>query len=175
MSTPFLGQISIFSFNFAPKGWALCNGQILAISQNQALFSLLGTMYGGDGRQTFALPNLQGKLALGFGQGSGLNNRVQGEVGGEQNHTLINGEMPPHNHTANFAAKTSPGADSLDPTGKLWVEDPNGNVTFATAGNEVLAPAAIGNTGGSQPHSNMQPYLVVSFCIAVVGIFPTRN
>lgn len=171
MSTPFLGQVTIFSFAFAPKGWAMCNGQLLPINQNQALFSLLGTFYGGDGRVNFALPNLQGRVAMSFGQGAGLQNRSQGEVGGEQGHTLTIGEMAPHSHQPNYAAA----ATSLTPGGNLWAADPNGNVTFASSGGETMHPAAIGNAGGSQAHQNMEPYEVLNFCIALQGIFPTRN
>jgi len=171
MSTPFLGQVTIFSFNFPPKGWALCNGQLLPINQNQALFSLLGTFYGGDGRVNFALPNLQGRVAMSFGQGAGLQNHSQGEVGGEQGHTLTIGEMAPHSHQPNYAAA----ATSLTPGGNLWAADPNGNVTFAASGGETMHPAAIGNAGGSQAHQNMEPYEVLNFCIALQGIFPTRN
>ncbi len=177
MSTPFLGQVSIFAFNFAPKGWTMCNGQVLSINQNQALFALLGTTYGGNGQTTFALPNLQGRAALHFGQGQGLNGRVLGEVVGEQAHTLNVSEMPPHSHSAHFAAA----ADSLTPAGKYWAADPNGNVTFSATGNESMAnvngngPRAIDNAGGSQPHQNMQPYLTLNFCIALQGIFPSRN
>ena len=166
MSTPFLGQVSIFAFNFAPKGWTLCNGQLLAINQNQALFALLGTTYGGNGQTTFALPNLQGNVAMSFGGGF-----VQGQVGGESSHTLIAAEIPPHNHPANYSAT----AASLTPGGGLWAPDPNGNITFTNSASEVLAPQAIGNNSGGQPHSNMQPYLVVNFCIALQGIFPSRN
>lgn len=166
MSTPFLGQITIFSFNFAPQGWAMCNGQLLSISQNTALFSLLGTMYGGDGRSTFALPNLQGEAAMMFGSGF-----VQGQVGGEASHTLVVGEIPAHNHPAHYSAA----ATSLTPGGGLWAADPNGNVTFASGATEVLAPQAIGHNSGGQPHPNMQPYLVLNFCIAMSGIFPSRN
>jgi len=171
MSTPFLGQVTIFLFNFPPKGWAMCNGQLLPINQNQALFSLLGTFYGGDGRVNFALPNLQGRVAMSFGQGAGLQNHSQGEVGGEQGHTLTIGEMAPHSHQPNYAAA----ATSLTPGGNLWAADPNGNVTFAASGGETMHPAAIGNAGGSQAHQNMEPYEVLNFCIALQGIFPTRN
>lgn len=167
MSEQFLGQISIFAFNFAPNGWAMCNGQIVGINQNTALFSLLGTTYGGNGTTTFALPNLQGCVAMSFGNGYS-----QGQVGGEVNHTLLTNEIPPHSHPANYGAA----ATSLTPGGNLWAADPNGNVTFASSPSETLAPQAIGqNNFGSQPHSNTQPYLVLTFCIALQGIFPTRN
>jgi microcystin-dependent protein len=166
MSTPFLGQISIFSFNFAPNGWALCNGQLMPINQNQALFSLLGTFYGGDGRTTFALPNLQGNVAMSFGNGY-----TQGQVGGESAHTLLTNEIPAHSHPVNYGAA----ATSLTPSVELWAADPNGNVTFASSPSETLAPQAIGPNSGGLPHSNMQPYLVLNFCIALQGIFPSRN
>jgi microcystin-dependent protein len=166
MSTPFLGQITIFSFNFAPHGWATCNGQLMPINQNQALFSLLGTFYGGDGRTTFALPNLQGNVAMMFGNGY-----TQGQVGGESAHTLLTNEIPPHSHPVNYGAA----ATSLTPGGELWAADPNGNVTFASSPSETLAPQAIGPNSGGLPHSNMQPYLVLNFCIALTGIFPSRN
>jgi microcystin-dependent protein len=166
MSTPFLGQISMFSFGFAPRGWALCNGQLFPINQNQALFALLGTTYGGDGRVNFALPNLQGNVAMMFGNGY-----TQGQVGGEVNHTLLSNEIPAHNHPVNFAAA----ATSMTPGGELWAADPNGNVTFASSPSETLAPQAIGANSGGLPHSNMQPHLVLNFCIALQGIFPSRN
>jgi microcystin-dependent protein len=166
MSEQFLGQITIFSFGFAPRGWALCNGQLLPINQNQALFSLLGTFYGGNGIQTFALPNLQGNVAMSFGNGY-----TQGQVGGESAHTLLTTEIPPHSHPVNYGAA----ATSLTPGGELWAADPNGNVTFASSPSETLAPQAIGPNSGGLPHSNMQPYLVLNFCIALTGIFPSRN
>jgi microcystin-dependent protein len=171
MSDAFVGQVSIFAFNFPPKGWAMCNGQTMGISQNTALFSLLGTTYGGNGQTTFALPNLQGRAAMDFGQGQGLQNRVLGEVGGEQGHTLQVSEIPPHSHPAHFATA----ADSLTPGGKYWAADPNGNVTFSAAGNEAMSPNAIGQNYGGQPHQNLQPYLVLTFCIALQGIFPSRS
>jgi microcystin-dependent protein len=171
MSEQFLGQISIFAFAFAPKGWALCNGQLMPINQNQALFSLLGTQYGGNGIQTFALPNLQGNVAMHMGQGQGLSSRTIGQVGGESAHTLLTNEMAVHTHAANYGAS----ATALTPGGNLWAADPNGNVTFASNPSETLAPQAIGPNSGGQPHSNLQPYLVLNFCIALVGIFPSRN
>jgi microcystin-dependent protein len=183
MSEPFIGQISIFSFNFPPKGWAFCDGQLLPINQNQALFSLLGTYYGGNGITNFALPNFQGKVAMGMGSGAGLSPRTIGQAGGEQNHTLNVSEMPQHSHTPSYTAT----ANSLNPSGALWAPDPNGNVTFATSGNETMAvqvtnsngdvvsAGAIAYAGGSLPHNNMAPYLVLSFAIALNGIFPSRN
>ena len=167
MATPFLGEIRIFSFPFAPKGWALANGQILQIAQNQALFSLLGVTYGGNGQTTFALPNLQGRVSLGFnGQ------HPQGQAAGEAAHALTVAEIPAHNHvpSANNARGTVPG-----PAGNYWAGDSNGNQTFGSAPNVALSPSAISAAGASQPHPNLMPYLTVNFCIAVVGIFPSRT
>jgi microcystin-dependent protein len=164
MSTPFLAEIRVMSFNFAPKGWAQCNGQLLPINQNQALFSLLGTTYGGDGRVTFGLPNLQGRTPMHMGQGHTL-----GERAGEENHTLIMSEMPQHNHVA---VGTSNAATSGSGSGNLWAK-----VTgcYANAPNSSMTPNSLTNTGGSQPHTNLQPYLVLVFCIALQGIFPSQN
>ena len=171
MSEPFLGQISIFSFNFAPKGWTMCNGQLLPINQNQALFALLGTQFGGNGQTNFALPSLQGNVPMGMGQGGGLSPRNIGQVGGAQAVTLLLSQIPSHSHVPNYTAA----ANAMGPVGNLWAADPNGNVTFDMTGTETLAPNAIGNAGGSQPHDNMAPYLTLNFCIALQGIFPSRN
>jgi microcystin-dependent protein len=165
MAEPFLGELRIFSFNFPPKGWALCNGQLLPINQNQALFSLLGTTYGGDGRQTFALPNLQGRVPFHAGA-----NLVQGEIGGEEAHTLIASEMPIHTHTA-FGSSNGPSAAS--PAGALWASLSGGG--YLAGVNTTMHPASLTTAGGSQPHDNMSPYLVFNFCIALQGIFPSRN
>ena len=170
MSEPFLGQISIFGFNFAPKGFALCNGQIMSIAQNQALFSLLGTYYGGNGTSNFALPNLQGLVPVHFGQGLGLSPYVIGQVGGQEAHTLTINEIPPHRHAPNYTAT----ANQSSPAGNIWAPDPNGNVTFATTGGETLVTNAIGLAGSNQPHENRSPFTVLNFCIALVGIFPSR-
>jgi len=165
MSEPFLSEIRIVSFNFAPKGWALCNGQLLLISQNPALFSLLGTTYGGNGQTTFALPNLQGRIPIHTGSGFTL-----GQTGGETTHTLSISEMPAHTHGIHAS---SAGADQLGPTGNLWA---NGNVpAYSGTANATMAPASIGNAGGSQVHENMSPYLVLNFVIALQGIFPSQN
>lgn len=165
MSEPFLSEIKIMSFNFPPKGWALCNGQVLQISQNQALFSLLGTTYGGDGRTTFALPDLQGRTPNHMGQ-----NFTPGERGGEQAHTLNIGELPQHNHFANASSVAS---DTFVPTGNFLGM---ANNFYAPSGtnNTSLPGGTITNAGGSQAHENMQPYLVLSFCIALQGIFPSQ-
>ncbi len=165
MATPFLGEIKIVSFNFPPKGWAFCNGQLLPINQNQALFSLLGTMYGGDGRVNFALPNLQSRTPIHFGSGF-----VQGQPGGEQAHTLIMSEMPQHTHQAQGSSvnPTLPGA-----TGNVWCA--NAVSSYAATPNTTMMPQAVTNMGGNQPHDNMTPYLVLNFCIALQGIFPSQN
>ena len=165
MSTPFLGEVKIVSFNFAPKGWALCNGQFLPINQNQALFSLLGTMYGGNGQTNFALPNLQGRIPLHIGQGI-----LQGQAAGEMAHTLITSEMAAHNHPANAAATP---ADQTTPAAFQWTD---WGKTFYSAGpNSTMLPTSLTNVGGSQPHDNMSPYLVLNFVIALQGLFPSQN
>jgi microcystin-dependent protein len=162
MSTPFLGEIRIFTFNFPPKGWAMCNGQLLPINQNQALFALLGTTYGGDGRVNFALPNLQGRVPFHFG-----NNLTLGEAGGESAHTLSLQEMVAHTHipvgNTNIASLASP-------AGNLWASQTGGS--YSASPNTAMNPASILATGGGQPHENMSPYLVLNFCIALQGIFP---
>jgi microcystin-dependent protein len=166
VSTPFLGEIKMISWNFPPKGWAFCNGQFLPINQNQALFSLLGTMYGGNGQTTFALPDFRGRSPFHVGQGF-----IQGQVGGEPSHTITNSEMPAHNH---MVGCNSVAGDSVPPTGKIWAQtsqNPYGGLTNLQA----MDPSTISNVGGSQPHNNLQPYLVINFIIALQGIFPSRN
>jgi microcystin-dependent protein len=165
MSEPFLSEIKIVSFNFAPKGWALCNGQLLPINQNQALFSLLGTTYGGDGRVNFALPNLQGNIPVHEGNGFTL-----GQRGGETSHTLNISELPAHNHVP-VGSSASPTQGS--PSNALWAK---GNASvFTSPPNSTMNPQCILPTGGSQPHQNMSPYLVLNFIIALQGIFPSQN
>lgn len=166
MDEPFLGEIRPFAFGFTPKGWASCDGQLLPIAQNAALFSLLGTMYGGDGRATFALPDLRGRAGM---HPSSVH--TQGERAGQENVTLTTAQIPPHSHTANCSNVVG---TQTSPAGKFWAQDSDGNVVFSSTGGATMAAAAIGNTGG-QPHSNMQPYLVVNYCIAVQGIFPSRS
>lgn len=169
MTEPFLAEIRIMSFQFAPKGWAFCNGQLLPINQNQALFALLGTTFGGDGRTTFALPDFRGRTPIHVGSGHTL-----GEKGGEQAHTLSVGELPNHVH---FASGSS---SSTDPNG---TDSPGGNslgttpseIYTAFANPVAMGASTLGNTGGSQAHSNMQPSLTLNFCIALQGIFPSRN
>ena len=164
MSDPFLSEIKIVSFGFAPRGWALCNGQLLPINQNQALFSLLGTTYGGDGRVNFALPDLRGRIPIHFGNGHTL-----GERAGEENHTLIITEMASHPHPV--AASNADPNQGL-PTGNMWAK---GAGAYSSASNTSMNPASISNAGGSQPHTNVQPFLVLNFIIALQGIFPSQN
>ena len=166
MSEPFLSEVRIVSFNFAPQGWALCNGQLLQINQNQALFSLLGTTYEGNGQTTFALPNLQGKLSMHTG-----NNFFLGQASGEQTHTLTTTEMPTHTHVPN-ASSSPPNINT--PANNFWASN-TGFAPYGTIPNESMSPIALTNTGGSQPHDNMAPYLVLNFIIALQGIFPSRN
>jgi len=166
MSEPFIGQITIFSFNFPPKGWATCDGQLLPINQNQALFSILGTTYGGDGRVNFALPDLRGQIPLHVGGGF-----VQGQTAGEYSHTLTMSEMPAHNHLVSASLTT---ADKSTPVGNSFAS--GGQSVYSSASpNSQLVSSAILNTGGSQPHENTPPYLTLNFCIALQGIFPSRN
>ena len=165
MAEPFLSEIRIFSFNFPPKGWAFCNGQFLPINQNQPLFALLGTTFGGNGQTTFALPNLQGCAPVHAGGGLTL-----GTKAGESSHTLKQQEMPQHIH---FWQSTSVDATLAPATGNFLGA---ANNVYVAAGNlTTLPPGTIGNTGGSQAHDNMQPYLVLNFCIALQGIFPSPN
>ncbi|HEX8212011.1 MAG TPA: tail fiber protein [Longimicrobium sp.] len=166
MAEPFLSEIRVMSFNFAPKGWAMCNGQLLPINQNQALFSLLGTTYGGNGQTTFALPNLQGKTPIHTGSGFTL-----GQTGGEQSHTLSIAELPTHVHVANALSVT---AATPVPTGNMLATS-SGEIYSDAAALVAMAPGTIGNVGGSQSHLNMQPYLALNFCIALQGIFPSPN
>lgn len=166
MAEPFLSEIRIMSFEFAPKGWALCNGQLLPINQNQALFSLLGTTYGGDGRVNFGLPDLRGRAPLHFGSGHTL-----GERGGEQAHTLSIGELPTHTHVV--TATTSTGNTPLPANGML--ADSPSQLYTAAANLTSLDPGTLAPVGGSQAHLNMQPFLTLNFCIALQGIFPSQN
>jgi microcystin-dependent protein len=165
MAEPFLSEIRLMSFNFAPKGWAMCNGQLLPINQNQALFSLLGTTFGGDGRVNFGLPNYQGRAPTAVGSGLTL-----GQLGGEQSHTLSISEIPTHTHTAQAA---SANGTQLTPAGNLLAGSPNQLYHAADNNLTALNSATLGNIGGSQAHLNMQPFLVINFCIALQGIFPS--
>ena len=171
MSDPFVAEIRMFAGNFAPTGWAQCNGQLLPISQNTALFSLLGTFYGGDGKSTFALPNLQDSAPLQQGQGAGLGLYDLGQQGGSQFVTLIESELPSHTHIAN--AKTSLG-NSQTPADQTWAGSNNAKQYVNTAPNTAMSPFALSPAGGSLPHNNMALYLVVTFIIAMQGVFPQR-
>lgn len=170
---PFLGMIALFGFDFAPKGWAFCDGRLLSIAQNNALFALIGTTYGGDGVTTFALPDLRGRVPLGFGQGPGLTNRVMGEVAGEEHVTLLSTEMPMHTHL--MMAYNDAGNVS-SPQGALLASSGGTDPEYRTSGAlTAMAPQAIGTSGGNQPHDNMPPYLGMNYCIALQGIFPSRG
>ncbi len=167
MSEPFLAEIRIVGFNFAPRGWAFCDGQILPINQNQSLYSLLGTTYGGDGRTTFALPDARGRVPIHVGEG-----HPQGQKSGEENHSLSILEMPSHNHmevaSSQTADKSTPGGYLLaSTTGNVYAAKPSTGTTLNTA--------SVANTGSGQGHQNMQPYLALNFCIALAGLFPSRN
>jgi microcystin-dependent protein len=166
MAEPFLSEIRIMSFEFAPKGWALCNGQLLPINQNQALFSLLGTTFGGDGRVNFALPDFRGRTPIHVGS-----NHTLGERGGEQAHTLSINEIPTHTHIANA---TTQGQDTAVPTNNL-LADSAPSEFYSGITSATMNSAVISNTGGSQAHLNMQPFLCLNFCIALQGIFPSPN
>lgn len=173
MADQFVAEIRIFGFNFAPRGWAFCNGQLMAISQNTALFSLLGTTYGGDGRSTFGLPNLQGSAALGSGQGPGLSLYDLGQIGGSSNVTLLASEIPQHTHTGMKANARA--AISNNPNGAAPALT-TGNFTYvSTAPNTNLSSASTTIVGASQPHNNYMPSLVLNFCIAMQGVFPSRG
>jgi microcystin-dependent protein len=173
MSNPFLGEIRVISFNFAPKGWALCNGQFLPINQNQALFSILGTTYGGNGQTTFALPDLRGRVPFHIGQGFTL-----GQRGGEASHTLTLSELPAHTHQAK--GSSTPGTLVFPATAgasgqhNIWAVTSLAPYAAAPAG-QAMDPGCVSNTGGSQPHENRQPYLTLNFMIALIGIFPSQN
>jgi microcystin-dependent protein len=174
MSSPFLAEIRIFPFNFAPKGWAFCGGQILSLSQNTALFSLLGTTYGGDGKSNFALPNMQGNAPMHPGQGPGLSLHDLGETGGSETVTLLESEIPAHSHQLKnatlSATKSNPANNSLTKAGSgATPYKATGSAQVTMSGN-AIAPA-----GGDQPHNNMQPYLTLNFCIALQGVFPPRT
>lgn len=171
MADPFVAEIRMFGFNFAPRGWAACDGALLPISQNTALFSLVGTFYGGDGRSTFGLPNLKSSLAIGVGQGPGLSQRSEGETGGAAAVTLLESEMPSHSH--GLRASLSPSTRS--PVGAALAPTANAASAYRIPGATVtMAPDALLSTGGSQPHSNRQPFLGLNFCIALQGVFPPR-
>lgn len=176
--TPYLGAICLFGFDFAPRGWAACNGQLLPIAQNTALFSLLGTMYGGNGTTTFALPDLRGRVPMHVGSGAGLPPVVQGQAAGSENVTLLSTQLPQHSHLAlvNNTAGTIATPAAGNSIAVLKDINTDNVKMYSTANaNTLLNPTTIGNAGGNQPHSNMQPYLVMNYSIALQGIFPSRN
>ena len=164
---PFLSEIQIFAFGFSPRGWAQCNGQLLPIAQNTALFSLLGTTYGGNGVQTFGLPDLRGRVPMHIGNGF-----VQGQIAGEETHTLSITEMPTHTHQV---SGTSAIVSQPSPGGNLWANGAQGKSYTTAAANATMNAGSIGNTGGGQAHENRNPYLALNMCIALTGIFPSRN
>lgn len=172
MSDPFVAEIRIFAGNFAPRGWALCNGQLLPISQNTALFSLLGTTYGGDGKSSFGLPNLQQRSPMHPGQGPGLSNRVLGESGGEAAVALLTSEMPAHGHGLKAALSPSTGTPAPD----LMLSPVNGGAAIykALSNPQAMAPQTLSAAGGGQPHNNRSPYLALTFIIALQGVYPPR-
>jgi microcystin-dependent protein len=174
MADPFVAEIRIFPFNFAPRGWAWCDGQLLPLSQNTALFSLLGTTYGGNGKSNFALPDLQGRAPMHPGQGPGLSLHDLGETGGSETVTLLESEIPAHSHS--MSAVSQPG-DLADPAGRSLARSSAGNPYQTVANQNIvqMAPEALAPAGGDQPHNNLQPYLTFYFCIALQGVFPPRG
>ncbi|HEY0548649.1 MAG TPA: tail fiber protein [Verrucomicrobiae bacterium] len=173
MSEPFIGQLILVGFNFAPRGYAFCQGQLLSIAQNTALFSLLGTTFGGNGQTTFGLPDLRGRVPNGQGQGPGLSNYSMGQVGGTESVTLITQQMPAHSHNLNCYSEdgNQGNANGNIAASTGAAPPPYSNVAF----NSQMSPTAIGPTGNSQPHDNLSPYLTMNYCIALEGIFPSRN
>ena len=172
MSEPFVGEIRMFAGNFAPRGWAFCDGQLLAVNQNDALFSLLGTIYGGDGRTTFGLPDMRGRVPLHAGSGPGLSPRRLGAKLGAETETLTVNQLPSHTHA--FTANTSSGTDN-NPSGKLVAESPSLDLYAEIDATAPMASSAITATGGSRSHTNIMPFLCVNFIIALFGIYPSRN
>ena len=187
MSDQFVAEIRIFPFNFPPTGWAFCDGQILPISQNTALFSLLGTFYGGNGQSTFALPNLQSSAPMQQGQGPGLSQRFLGQLGGSETITLLLSEIPFHNHFMQASGEAATSVSPVDPNSQAHLYTAKGQwdtgTSFGVMGSYAataqsgvtMSPQALAPAGGSLPHNNMQPYLTLNFCIALQGIFPPRT
>jgi microcystin-dependent protein len=176
MSNQYIAEIRIFGFNFAPIDWAQCNGQTIGIDQNPTLFNIIGTTYGGNGTTTFSLPNLQDRTVVGMGQGPGLRNWPLGGVFGEANHTLLISEVPLHAHPATFAAGVTFGGQQATPSSTSYpgrAQTPSR--AYNTAAGTTLAPATIGPAGGSLPHNNIQPVLVLNYCIALFGVFPPQS
>jgi microcystin-dependent protein len=171
MSQPYIGEIRMVGFNFAPVSWAKCEGQLMAIAQNETLFALIGTTYGGDGQQTFALPNLAGRIPIHQGSGSGLSTRIIGEISGSETATLTSSQMPAHNHTPQ--AQSANGSQATPQNG-FWAGAANAGYT-AGPGNIPMRANLIGLTGGSQPHTNMMPFLAINFIISLFGVFPSQS
>lgn len=167
MSSPFIGEIRMFAGNFAPVGWAFCNGALIPISENDALFNLIGTTYGGDGQNTFALPNLQSRIPIHVGPGFAL-----GQSGGVETVTLTTSQIPAHSHVPQCNSGTG---NSLNPTGSVWAQPSTGTDYSSAAPSLVMDPAALGSSGGSQPHDNMAPFLVINFILSLFGIFPSQT
>jgi microcystin-dependent protein len=175
VSDPFVAEIRIFPFNFAPTGWAFCDGQLLPLSQNTALFSLLGTFYGGDGKTTFALPNLQGSVAMDVGQGNGLSERFLGQMSGTETVTLLLTETPIHNHFLQ-AQNTPANVNAPGPNTVSLARSSGGGTAYGPVANNVnMAFQALSINGGSLPHNNLQPYVALNYCIAMQGVFPARQ
>ena len=174
MADPFVAEIRIFPFTFPPKGWAFCNGQLLPISQNTALFALLGTMYGGDGKSTFGLPDLRGSAPMFFGQGNGLSQHDEGEIGGAQTVTLLQSEIPAHTHSVNANGFTG---DNTVPGPSISFAESTGGNAYAPSNAPLTQapPQTLAPAGGGLPHNNMMPFLTLNFCIAMQGVFPPRK
>ncbi len=171
MSEPFIGEITMFAGNFAPRGWALCDGQLLAVSQNDALFSLFSTIYGGDGRTTFGLPDLRGRIPIHAGQGPGLSSRSIGQRGGAEAVTLNSNQLPSHSHALSGSTDA---ASATSPSGKV-LGAMSSNTYASNAPSAAMSASAIGSTGGGQNHYNLQPTLCVNFIVALIGVYPPRN
>jgi microcystin-dependent protein len=178
MADPFVAEIRILPFNFAPRGWAFCNGQLISISQNTALFSLLGTTFGGDGRSNFALPNLQGGAPMHPNQGPGLSQHYLGETGGSNSVTLLTTEMPMHSHNINCIDGARVGGQTGQPGNAILTKSggvPTNAYTGGAMQNQTMAANMVAAVGGNQPHNNMMPYLTLNFCIAMQGVYPARS
>ncbi|HEY3044524.1 MAG TPA: tail fiber protein [Vicinamibacterales bacterium] len=172
MSSPYVGEIRIFAGNFAPVGWAFCEGQLMPIAENETLFNLIGTTYGGDGQETFALPDLRGRFPNHQGQGPGGSTYTIGEMTGTETETLTVAQLPIHTHQANAAVA----GNDVSPAGNLWAADVGGNTAaYSDAQNAEMAAGAIGPVGGSQPHDNVQPFLAINYIISLFGVFPTQS